>query len=179
MGQAKTPKRVKLIASVFAADERRLQQTESLLIGEYGPVDYRGELLPFTHTDYYTAEFGAPVVRLIVAFERLMDPAGLPTIKRQTNELEWIGSVGGHRCVNIDPGYVSLSKLVLATTKDHAHRIYLRDGIYAEVTLRYEGGTFRPWPWTYRDYASPSYIAILNLIRNQYHRQLRAKPASS
>jgi hypothetical protein len=179
MGEAKTPEQVKLIASLFGVDEGRLLQAESLLIGEFGPLDYRGELLPFTHTDYYTPEFGAPLVRMIVAFEPLIDPDLLSTIKRQTNELERASLVGERRWVNIDPGYVSLSKLVLATTKDHAHRIYLRDGIYAEVTLHYQGGTFHAWPWTYPDYASPLYIAVFNHIRNQYHRQLRSRPAGT
>jgi len=179
MGEAKIPEPVKLIASIFSADEERLRRAESLLIQEFGPLDYRSEWLPFTHTDYYTPEFGAPLVRVIVAFERLVGPALLPAIKHRTSELEGADSVQGHRWMNIDPGYVSLSKLVLATTKDHAHRIYVRDGIYAEVTLRYQEGTFHPWPWTYPDYASPAYIAIFNHIRAQYHRQLQARRAST
>jgi len=179
MGEAKIPEPVKLIASIFGANEDRLRRAESLLAQEFGPLDYRSALLPFTHTDYYTPEFGAPLVRVIVAFERLVDPALLPAIKHRTNELEWADAIQGHRWVNIDPGYVSLSKLVLATTKDHAHRIYLGDGIYAEVTLHYQGGTFRPWPWTYPDYASPPYIAIFNVIRSQYHQQLRARRAGT
>jgi hypothetical protein len=179
MGEGKMPRPVKLIASIFGTEGELLLQAESPMVREFGPLDYRSELLPFTHTDYYTAEFGGPLVRVIVAFERLVDPALLPTIKRRTNQLEWADSAQGHRWVNIDPGYVSLSKLVLATTKDHAHRVYLRDGIYAEVTLRYQGGTFHPWPWTYPDYASSPYIAIFNHIRAQYHRQLRASRAST
>jgi len=179
MGEAKIPEPVKLIASVFGADAGRLLQAESLLVERYGPLDYRSELLPFAHTDYYTPEFGAPLVRMIVAFERLVAPDLLPTIKRQTNELERANSVERHRWANIDPGYVSLSKLILATTKDHAHRIYVRDGIYAEVTLHYQGGTFRSCPWTYPDYASPPYIAIFNHIRHEYHRQLRDHPVSA
>lgn len=178
MGEAEIPEAVKLIASIFGADEACLRRAGSLLVQEFGPLDYRSELLSFTHTDYYTPEFGAPLARMIVAFEQLVDPVLLPAIKHRTNELEWADSTQGHRWVNIDPGYVSLSKLVLATTKDHAHRIYLSDGIYAEVTLRYQGGTFRPWPWTYPDYASPPYIAIFNHIRAQYHRQLRARRVS-
>jgi len=174
VGRAKVPEPVKLIVSIFGADEGCLQRAETLLRQEFGPLDYRSELLPFAHTDYYTPEFGRPLVRVIVAFERLIDPASLPAIKHRTNELEWKGPSQSRRWVNIDPGYVSLSKLVLASTKDHAHRIYLADGIYAEVTLRYQKGTFRPWSWTYPDYASPPYIAIFNHIRAQYHRQLRA-----
>lgn len=179
MGERKTPQPVKLIASIFGANEERLLQAESLLIREFGPLHYRSDLLPFIHTDYYTAEFGAPLVRVIVAFERLVDPGLLPTIKCRTNEMEWDNGIKGLRWSNIDPGYVSLSKIVLATTKDHAHRIYLSHGIYAEVTLHFREGTFRPWPWTYPDYASAPYIAIFSHIRAQYHRQLRASQATT
>ena len=179
MGERKTPQSVKLIASIFSANEERLLQAESLLVQEFGPLDYRSSLLLFIHTDYYTAEFGTPLVRVIVAFERLVDPDMLPAIKCRTNEMERDDSSRRHRWANIDPGYVSLSKLVLATTKDHAHRIYLRHGIYAEVTLQFREGTFCPWPWTYPDYASAPYIAIFNHIRSQYHRQLRAAQATT
>ena len=85
--------------------------------------------------------------------------------------MKW--TLGGKRRVNIDPGYISQSKLVLATTKDHSHRIYLGQGIFAEVTLRYYKGTFRAWEWTYPDYASPPYIAIFNHIRKLYKEQLK------
>jgi hypothetical protein len=165
---------VKLIASVFASDGARLLKAEGLLVAKFGSIDYRSEVMPFTHTDYYTREFGAPLVRKIVSFDLPIDRGLLSGVKHQTNELEFSHSVGGRRWVNIDPGYVSLSKLVLATTKDRAHRIYLRDGIYAEVTLYYHRGTFCAWPWSYPDYASPPYIAIFNHIRDQYHQQLRA-----
>jgi hypothetical protein len=98
---------------------------------------------------------------------------GLAAIKRQTNDLEAGSSVEDRRQVNIDPGYVSLSKLVLATTKNHAHRIYLSDGIYAEVTLHYRDGAFRGYPWTYPDYASSEYCALFQKVRDLYRRQLR------
>jgi len=179
VGEVRIPPPVKLIASIFHAAEAGLERAASMLAEEFGPIDYRSKLLAFTHTDYYTPEFGTPLVRVIVAFERLIDPASLPAIKRRTNELEWANSVGAHRWVNIDPGYVSLSKLVLATTKDHAHRIYLSDGIYAEVTLQYQEGSFRPWPWTYPDYASPPYLAIFNAIREEYRCQLHRRRAST
>jgi hypothetical protein len=74
--------------------------------------------------------------------------------------------------VNIDPGYLTLSKVVLATTKDYSHRLYLRDGIYAEVTLHYEAGAWRPWPWTYRDYASGQYLDFFERVRESLKQQL-------
>jgi hypothetical protein len=129
--------------------------------------------MPFDHTDYYTPEFGLDLERQIVTFERLISPIDLPAIKRKTNDLEWTFAKTGRRQVNIDPGYVSLGKMVLATTKDHAHRLYLGQGIYGEVTLTYQQGGFRPWPWTYPDYARDAYCGLFNQIRQHYKAQLR------
>ncbi len=173
MGTAKQPLPVKLIASLFTGHLALLEVAHHRLEEAFGPVDYQSEQLLFDHTDYYTSEFGPDLVRVILAFERLVDPGELAAIKRQTNELEVRWLVEGRRQVNIDPGYVSLSKLVLATTKNHAHRIYLSGGIYAEVTLHYRNGAFHGFPWTYLDYASPRYCALFKEIRDAYHRQLR------
>jgi hypothetical protein len=115
------------------------------------------------------------LVRRIWSFEPLVDPGALAAIKLSTNDLERAWSVDGRRRVNLDPGYVSLSKLVLATTKNHGHRVYLRDGIYAEVTLRYREGAFCPWPWTYPDYATAAYCALFGQIRRRYVAQLHGR----
>jgi hypothetical protein len=112
-------------------------------------------------------------VRRIWAFERLVDPGTLAAIKLRTNELEMQWAEVDKRKVNLDCGYVSMAKLVLATTKNHGHRIYLGNGIYAEVTLRYRDGVFQPWPWTYPDYATPQYCALFDEIRRIYVAQLR------
>lgn len=173
MGTARQPQPVKLIASLFAGRQVLLEVARARLEEAFGPVDYQSELLPFDHTDYYTPEFGPGLVRVILAFERLVGPGNLAAIKRQTNALEAEWLVEGRRRVNIDPGYVSLSKLVLATTKNHAHRIYLADGIYGEVTLHYRDGAFRGFPWTYPDYASSHYCALFAEIRDLYRQQLR------
>ena len=173
MGKVKEPLPVKLIASVFTARMELLEEAKLRLCQEFGPVDYESELLPFDHTDYYAAEFGENLKRKFVAFEELVHPGRLAEIKLRTNALEMEWAVGERRRINIDPGYVSHSKLVLATTKNHAHRIYLGQGIYAEVTLHFREGTFRAWPWTYPDYASPPIIAIFNHIRGLYVKQLR------
>ncbi len=173
MGTAREPQPVKLIVSLFAGDEELLELAIAALNQMFGPLDFESDLLPFDHTDYYTPEFGPGLQRRIVAFERLIPPANLPTIKRQTNDLEWSLAKEGKRQVNIDPGYVSLGKMVLATTKDHAHRLYLGQGIYGEVTLTYQRGRFRPWPWTYPDYASDEYCTLFGQIRERYKEQLR------
>jgi hypothetical protein len=174
MGQAKTPQPVKLIVSAFGPTDAMLGEAREALCEVWGEVDYESERLPFDHTDYYTAEFGPGLVRRIWTFGPLIDPGQLAAIKIQTNALEQHWVVDGQRQVNLDSGYVSPAKLVLATTKNHGHRIYLGEGIYAEVTLQYRNGAFRPWPWTYPDYGTRHYCALFEEIRGRYLAQLRA-----
>lgn len=173
MGSAREPQPVKLVASLLTGQPALLEQVKEALANAFGPIEFESELLPFDHTDYYAPEFGSGLQRQIVTFEGLVSPEDLPAIKCQTNELERTWSHQDRRQVNIDPGYVSLGKLVLASTKDHAHRLYLSRGVYGEGTLTYQQGHFRPWPWTYPDYASAPYCAMFERIRERYKAQLR------
>jgi hypothetical protein len=177
MGQPKSPKSAKLIAGLLAPNEAALSVAIERLAAEFGPLDLRSEVWDFTATQYYRAELGAHIKRQFVSFADPIAIERLPEIKRRTNELEWLSADGqpsAQRVINIDPGYLTLSKLVLATTKDYAHRLYLRDGIYAEVTLHYESGAWRPWPWTYRDYASGQYSEFFERVRELLKKQLSA-----
>jgi hypothetical protein len=173
MGIAREVEPVKLIASLLSRDLAVLEEAKDALTSVFGTIDYESELLPFDHTDYYAAEFGPNLQRVIVTFQPLIDPEDLPQIKHRTNELEWSLTETDGRTVNIDPGYVSMGKLVLASTKNHAHRLYLGRGIYGESTLTFQRGCFRAWPWTYPDYASARYCALFDEIRNRYKAQLR------
>jgi hypothetical protein len=174
MGTAREPQPVKLIASLLTGEPRLFARVREALVATWGAIDLQSEILPFDHTDYYAVEFGPALQRQIVAFERLISPAELPAAKLLANGLEQSLAAEGRRRINIDPGYVSLGKLVLATTKDHAHRLYLGQGVYGEVTLAYQQGHFRPWPWTYPDYGSEEYCALFGRIRQRYKAQLRA-----
>ena len=178
MGTVKSPQPVKLIVSAFAAGEELLAEARRALVGEWGEIDYESDLLSFEHTTYYQGEFGPGLVRRIWSFAQLLDPGTLAEVKLRTNELEQRWVADGRRKVNLDPGYISLAKLVLATTKNHGHRIYIGAGIYAEVTLQYRGGAYRPWPWTYPDYATPTYCELMATIRQRYLHQLRDRPQS-
>lgn len=178
MGQAKSPQPVKLIVSAFAPNDDILQQSKQLLVAEWGPIDFESDLLPFVHTPYYAAEFGEGLVRRIWAFEQLIDPGDLAAIKCRTNELEQQFAADGRRRVNLDAGYVCRAKLVLSTTKNHGHRIYIGRspeavGIYAEVTLQYRDKAFRSWPWTYPDYSTQEYCTLFEKIRKMYVVQLQ------
>jgi hypothetical protein len=139
------------------------------LIERFGPVESESPVYPWTHTTYYEKEMGPDLKRQFLFFKLPVPPDALPEIKRFTNELEqqWvrITSDGNFRLINLDPGYLAPSKIVLATTKDYSHRIYLRDGIYAEVTLVYQGKSFVPLSHTYPDFRSEEYIELFNEAR--------------
>lgn len=176
MGRIRRPMPVKLVVSMFSGQVALMDQAEAALVARYGPIDYAGPLMPFAHTDYYAREFGVGLQRRLVAFSELIDPGSLADVKVWTNDLEWRLAEGDRRRINLDPGYLSAAKLVLATTKNHAHRVYLRDGIYAEVTLSYQGKAWHTLPWTYPDYASPPYLRMVGELRARYMAQVKALP---
>ncbi len=177
MGQVHLPRPVLLLVAVFSRHREAIAQARALLEGRFGPVALQSEQFPFDQTDYYTASMGSGLKKQFFAFRELIDPGTLPQIKLQTNRWEEeLGAAGRYeepRAVNIDPGYLDLSKLVLASTKDHAHRIYLGQGIFAEVTLHYTRKRgWQCWPWTYPDYAQPGYHAFFEQCRRWYKQQL-------
>jgi len=163
----------KLLVGVLTADAQASVEAERRLTEEYGPIDFRSRSIPFTWTDYYRPEMGAEITRYFVAFETLIDPARLADIKLFTNALEDELAVDGRRRINLDPGLLSLGKLILASTKDNAQRIPLREGVYAEVTLMYRHGAYRTLPWTFKDYAGEEYGGIFTELRSHYKQQLR------
>lgn len=173
MGRPIRRKPVKLVAGFIFKDEDSLKRALRALEGRFGKADFQSPVFAFAHTDYYEKEFGPNLKKKFIAFGKLIDPQALSKIKIQTNKIERGLSKGGCRTINIDPGYLDLSKLVLASTKDYKHRVYLRDGIFAEVTLYYEDKTFKFWDWTYPDFRSNEYILIFNQIRNIYGQQIK------
>jgi hypothetical protein len=173
MGTAREPRPVKLIVGLLTAEPPLFDAAQDALAAAYGPVDFESTSLPFDQTTYYDAELGTPIWRRFLAFQRLIAPDELPVVKRHTNDLEQTWMREGRRRINLDPGYMALGKLVLATTKDYGHRLYLGQGIYGEGTLVYRDGTWQVWPWTYPDYRTPAYHAILDEIRTIYRQQLR------
>ena len=175
MGAIKKHPPVKLIVGFIFKEEAVLEKAKIFLEKRFGKIDFASPSLPFIHTDYYAREFGRPLKRSFISFKRLIAAESLAKIKIITNQLEKKMSRQERRSINIDPGYLDLSKLVLATTKDYQHRTYLNSGIYAEVTLFYQAGTFKPWEWTYPDYKTPEYLAILNQIRETYLYQLKER----
>jgi hypothetical protein len=140
----------------------------------FGPPDLVGPWWPFDATAYYTSEMGPNLGRRLVSFVHLAAPARLGAWKVFTNELEQAFSLGARRLANLDPGYLARERLVLATGKNYSHRIYLDQGIYADLTLIYGQGGFRTLPWSYPDYAQGEMPALLELVRQKYLWQLEA-----
>ena len=147
---------VKLVVGLLCADRKLLEQAQSALTEGFGTITVKSPEIPFSFTDYYEKEMGPNLVRQWVGFHGLIESEQLSDFKRTTGSLEkrFLGP-NGKRRVNLDPGTLSLHNLVLASTKGFAHRIYLRDGIYADLTLLFQSGKFQPLPWTYPDYQTP------------------------
>ena len=175
MSAPKEAEQVKLISSIFSAGEGLIETTMGRLEGLFGPLDWKSAGLFFDRTRYYEKEMGRPLFRRFVAFRDLIPPDSIVEVKLQTNELEKAFVKEGKRPVNIDPGYICMERLVLVTGKNYTHRIYLSKGIYADLTLVFQKGRFRPLPWTYRDYGDENLIARFNEIRARYKAQLRGK----
>jgi len=178
MGTIHHPQPVKLFVGMLAARPEWLAEAETLLVGQFGAVDVASDLIPFDQTDYYREAMGENLLRKFVAFEQLIRPDAIVETKHATNatETELVRRIadGPPRPVNLDPGYLELSKVVLATTKDYAHRICLARGIYAEVTLHYHHGRFEPWPWTYPDYRTEAYGKFFLAVRARLRENLRS-----
>ena len=151
---------------------------------EIGPVGHRGPAYRFDYTSYYEGEMGGELCKQVLAFADLVLPHRLAELKGRAMEIEMRravadGSGGMQRCANIDPGLLSESSLVLATTKYGRHRIAVAPGLYAETTLLFERGCYRPQPWTYADYMSEEMQVFLLLLRGELlerRRRERDKP---
>ncbi|MFA5074044.1 MAG: DUF4416 family protein [Nitrospirota bacterium] len=176
MGNPKKPLPVKLFLGMLSTDQFLFDTCSAVLQNRYGPLDYESTLLPWNQTTYYISEMGSGIQRKFIFFERLIDPGDLPGIKLFANSIEQEHAVQKgnefRRRINLDPGYVTEAKVVLATTKDFSHRMYIGSGIFAEVTLRFNARehVFSPNEYTYPDYQSDAYRSIFHhareLLRN-------------
>jgi len=176
LGRIEEPQPARLFVSLISSEDGVLRKTLEDLQNCFGATDQISERFPFSFTDYYRKEMGEQLFRHFVSFGRLIRMSDLPGIKRSTNDLEKAYCTPeGNRRINIDPGYVCLSHIILATTKGYAHRPYLRDGIYADLTLIYLEKSFRALDWTYPDYRQREVIELFNRFRKSYHEQLKGK----
>jgi len=177
MWELKNPKPVKLLIGILAADRQCLFAAVEAIEDKLDKVDQVSEIWPFDQTDYYKDQTGPNILRQFVSIEPLIDPGQLAKIKHKTNKLEQKLaarlSLPLSRPVNLDPGIIEPSKLVLASTKSYSHRIYIGKKIYAEVTLVFDKGSWRPLPYTYPDYRQQCYYDFFEQVRTRLMEQLR------
>ena len=141
----------------------------------FGKIIYVSPSIPFTFTDYYNEEMGTPIERFFICFENLITPDALKEAKVFTNNLEKNFEEEGNRKINLDPGTMSIGNIVLATTKNRAHRIAIGDNLYAEVTLMYHHKGYESFSWTYADYKSSVVQDILLQMRKIYLNLLKER----
>ena len=167
MSEPREPKPVKLFVAMLYSDPEVYLAARKRLEEIFGPAEMESEAFEFNHTAYYNREMGEGLRKNFIAFDKPVRPENLPEIKLQTNRLEKEFSREGKRIVNLDPGYLTLDRVILATGKDAAHRVYMGRGVYADVQLIYRSTGFHPLPWTYPDYRAPSTVDFFNRLRRK------------
>jgi len=177
VAEAAVPKEVMLFCSVLYNTRAPVEDGLASLEQHFGQSIFSGDPLPFPFTTYYEPEMGAPLSRRMIAFRRLVPRDALPRIKHIAMSIEDTFRERGNRTMNLDPGILSMENICLATTKPYSHRIYLADGIWAEITLMYRNQSYTPLEWTYPDYASREMIEMFNTIREHYKRTLQCHEA--
>jgi hypothetical protein len=181
MGEIQHHPRVLLILAAFSRHPAALDWARQTAEDAWGPITLESERFDHRETNYYERAMGTDLKKCFFALESLVDPADLVEFKLASNrwELDYqqLGRHAENRPLNLDPGYLTEAKLVLATTKDRDHRLYLNRGIYAEVTLHFQRGAWQPRPWTYPDYQRADYHEFFTRCR-EFLRQAGTKPGA-
>ena len=168
------------IVTMLASSGGHFDAARGALEALLGPIEVTSNDFPFNKTDYYRDTMGPGLLRRFYVFERLADPAALPDWKNAAHQIEaslrltLAPSGTPPRPINIDPGYIHGSKLVLASTKDHCHRVYLRDGIYAEITMNFRGDDWESHRCTFPDFKHGTYDAFLRKARDRHLKWVKA-----
>ena len=166
--------KAKLFIGAMFSEESALERAIAELEEVFGRVDIRSRVFEFNFTRYYEAEFGRGLKKLFLAFEEPVSRDRLVEAKLTCLEIERAFSVEQRRRVNLDPGYVTLGNVVLSTTKERAHRIYLGHGIFAEVVLIYAEGGYQPLPWSYADYRTEDAQQFFLAARDKLRREIKS-----
>ena len=181
MGQTRPPIPVLLIAAISSNSVDAIEWGAGQIEAAWGEVWLKTPVFDFDHTSFYNATMGEGIKKQLFAFEQPIDPEKLPSIKNSSNAIEAVfENLRSHdveRPINIDPGYVTEAKLILATIKDRDHRVYLGEGIYGEVTLAYYGKKWNPSRWTYPDYMAPENLDFVEKCRLRLRQKLQVMRA--
>jgi hypothetical protein len=173
MGTIGTLKKVKLFCGIISSGAKTEQKALATLEKKFGEIDLTSTVMPFDFSDYYNREMGNNLKRFWISFKKLITATDITWIKVFTNSIEDSFAVNNKRLINIDPGYITPANIILATTKDYSHRIYLSSGIYGEVTAIYKKAEVVKLPWSYPDYLSNQATKFLLKARKDLIEQLR------
>ncbi len=170
MAKPNPPSDALQLVAIFSRHASALDWACERIAQQWGTIALASQRFDHSETTYYAAEMGSGLSKQFLVIEGMYDPTRLPQSKLQSNaweeELSRSGLYSEVRPLNVDPGYMTLTKLVLASCKDRAHRIYLADGIYAEECLYYLGRDWQSRPWTYPDYQRSDIQAFFVQARN-------------
>jgi hypothetical protein len=175
MAMLLTPEPVKYFVALLWFDALLLPDVQARMTARWGGIDFTGADRLFDRTNYYEAEMGPSLLRRLISFEALRSPEELSPAKRTCIEIERAFSMEGRRRVNLDIGYLDHNKIVLASVKSAGQKIYLCDGVYADLVARYAEGRYQPFAWTFPDFKDGRYDGELNVVRACYLRQLKGR----
>jgi hypothetical protein len=175
MGQIAEFKKVKLFCGLIFSQTVAAEKAKNILGEHFSAIDSQSDVIPFALTDYYQVEMGAPLFRQFFSFAELVNPEKLPEIKIFTNKLEKQLTKSGKRTINIDPGYISDANVIIATCKNHYHRVPLKRGIYAHLEYILKNKQLFFLPWTYPDFKTEEYISFFNELMGIYRGQIKNK----
>ena len=178
MAKPRTADPVKLLVAILRAPSGSLQDAVESLVHAWGEIDFTGSDHPFDMTDYYEPEMGESLNRRLVSFLNLVSPETLVPAKHLCNDIEDRLAGPQGRLVNLDVGYLDHNKIVLGSFKGAGQKIYLREGVWADMVARYRGGRYVPFEWTFPDFRDGRYDEELLEIRRNYLRQLRVLESS-
>ena len=170
MSELTNPVKANLTVSVMFRDENLLAEVRSILGKKYGKIDAVSDAYNFSSiSPYYDPEMGSDIKKIIFSFKKTVPRDILANVKLFCVKIEQKYSRNGHRLVNLDPGLLTLENFILATGKNYSHRIYLKKGVFAEVTLMFgKKNVIKELPWTYRDYLYEPARSFLLYVREIY-----------
>jgi hypothetical protein len=176
MGEVREHRPVVRVMAVSSRHDEAFDWALEKASKHWGPTLLTSERFDFSETSYYTKTMGDGLKKQLLAFEELIQQDLVVDSKLESNDWEnefnalrtWEES----RPINLDPGYLTEAKLVLATTKDRDHRLYMSRGIFAEVTLFFQGNRWQSSRWTYPDYKRDDFHTFFDqcrlLLRDRY-----------
>ncbi|MBI5640122.1 MAG: DUF4416 family protein [Nitrospirae bacterium] len=166
------PEEAILFVGALFSNEDIFNSASQFLTDNFGNILYQSPLMPWDYTDYYMSELQPPIFRSFIFFGSLIDPLVLVEVKHITHAFEVQTSKLKKRMINLDPGYMTLAKVVLGSKKNYSHRMYLGKGVFGEVELFFKDGRFNPFFYTYSDYKDEKFLDIFMLARDHFRKKL-------